>query len=167
MYFNAVKLIMKFHKSLLKDALYMASFPQTTVLLFFITEHCDGLAKYLFNPLILWCWNWNIQGGLGQHHALQWRHNELDGISNHQSQDCLLNCLFTRRSKKTSKLHVTGLCVGNSPVTGEFPAQMASNMENVSIWWRHHDGFWCCCCLWSIVLYTLHILLSNIPRYWK
>ena len=22
--------------------------------------------------------------------------------------------------------------------TGEFPAQMASNVENVSIWWRHH-----------------------------
>ena len=29
-------------------------------------------------------------------------------------------------------------CVGNSPGTGEFPAQMASNAENVSIWWRHH-----------------------------
>ena len=27
----------------------------------------------------------------------------------------------------------------NSPVTGEFPAQMASNAENISIWWRHHD----------------------------
>ena len=42
-----------------------------------------------------------------------------------------------RRSKKTSKLHVTGLCAENSPVAGEFPAQMASNAENVSIWWRH------------------------------
>ena len=40
---------------------------------------------------------------------------------------------FRSRSKKTSKLRVTGLCVGNSPVTGEFPAQMASNAENVSI----------------------------------
>ena len=39
---------------------------------------------------------------------------------------------------KTSKLRVTGLCAGNSPETGEFPAQMASNAENVSIWWRHH-----------------------------
>ena len=46
--------------------------------------------------------------------------------------------LFRRRSKKTSKLRVTGLCAGNSPVAGEFPAQMASNAENVSIWWRHH-----------------------------
>ena len=27
---------------------------------------------------------------------------------------------------------------GDSPVAGEFPAQKASNMENVSIWWRHH-----------------------------
>ena len=43
------------------------------------------------------------------------------------------------RSKKTSTLRVTGLCVGNSPITGEFPAQMASTAENVSIWWRHHD----------------------------
>ena len=41
-----------------------------------------------------------------------------------------LNRLFRRRSKKTSKLRVTGLCAGNSPVTGEFPAQMASNEEN-------------------------------------
>ena len=34
------------------------------------------------------------------------------------------------------------LC-GNSPGTGEFPAQMASNAENVSIWWRHHDIYFC------------------------
>ena len=40
--------------------------------------------------------------------------------------------------KKTSKLRVTGLCAGNSPGTGEFPAQRASYAENVSIWWRHH-----------------------------
>ena len=45
---------------------------------------------------------------------------------------------FRRRSRKTSKLRVTGLCAGNSPVTGEFPTQMASNAENVSVWWRHH-----------------------------
>ena len=43
------------------------------------------------------------------------------------------------RSKKTSKLRVTGLCARNSPETGEFPAQRASNAENVSIWWRHHE----------------------------
>ena len=48
-------------------------------------------------------------------HPLQWRHNEYDGVSNHQPHDCLLNHLFRRRSKKTSKLRVTGLYAGNSP----------------------------------------------------
>ena len=69
---------------------------------------------------------------------LQWRNNGHEGVSNHQPRHCLLNRLFRRRSQKTSKLRVTGLCAGNSPVTGEFTAQMASNAENVSIWWRHH-----------------------------
>ena len=41
--------------------------------------------------------------------------------------------------RKHQSLRVSGLCVGNSPGTGEFPAQMASNAENVSIWRRHHD----------------------------
>ena len=70
--------------------------------------------------------------------SLQWRHNGREGIPNHQPYNCLLNRLFKHRSKKTSKLSVTGLCAGNSPVTSEFPAQMASNAGNVSIWWCHH-----------------------------
>ena len=49
------------------------------------------------------------------HFSLHWRHNDHDGVSNHQSHGCLLNRLFRRRSKITSKLRVTGLCVGNSP----------------------------------------------------
>ena len=73
---------------------------------------------------------------------LQWRHNERDGISNHKRLDCLLKSLFRCRSRKTSKLPVTGLCEGNSLVTGEFPAQRASNVENVPIWWRHHAHCW-------------------------
>ena len=70
--------------------------------------------------------------------SLQWRHNEGDGVSNQQPHECLLKRLFKRRSKKTSKLRVTGLCEGNSWVTGEFPAQRPSYAEKVSIWWRHH-----------------------------
>ena len=70
--------------------------------------------------------------------SFQWHHNGRDDVSNRQPHDCLLNSLFGRRSKKTSKFRVTGLCEGNSPGTGEFPPQMASNAENVSIWWRHH-----------------------------
>ena len=68
--------------------------------------------------------------------TLLWRHNGHDGVSNHRRFDCL----FNRRSQETSKLRVTGLCAGNSPVTGEFPAQMAINAENVPIWWRHHEN---------------------------
>ena len=71
--------------------------------------------------------------------SLQWRHNGHDGVSNHKPHHCSLNRIFSRRSKKTSKLRFTGLCTGNSPVTSEFPAQMASNTENVSIWWCLHD----------------------------
>ena len=73
-------------------------------------------------------------------YPFQWRHNGHDGVSNHQPYDCLFNRLFRHRSKKTSKLRVTGLWEGNSPVTGEFPAQRTSNAENVSIWWRHHES---------------------------
>ena len=69
---------------------------------------------------------------------LLWRHNGRDGILIHQPHDCLLNRSFSRRSKKTSKLRVTGLCAWNSPATGELPTQMADNATNVSIRWRHH-----------------------------
>ena len=72
--------------------------------------------------------------------TLLWRHNGRDGVSDHQHRECSLNRLSRRRSKKTSKLRATGLFVGNSPVTGEFPAQRASNADNVSIWWRHHEN---------------------------
>ena len=74
----------------------------------------------------------------GFHMPLKWRHNERDGVSNHEPHDCLLNSLFKAKIKETSKLRATGLCEGNSPVTGEFPAQRASNAEKVSTWWRHH-----------------------------
>ena len=76
--------------------------------------------------------------------SLLWRHNGRGSVSNHQLHDCLLNRLFRHRSKKTSKFRVTGLCAWNSSGTGQFPAQMASNAENVSIWWRHHiQDFFC------------------------
>ena len=59
------------------------------------------------------------------------------GILQHRQQvailHCLLNCWFKRSSKKTSKLHVTGLRAWHSPVTSVFLAQKASNAENVSI----------------------------------
>ena len=108
-----------------------------------IPAHNDGYAKALChfcegNPsktgslLTQRASNAEIVLMLWHHLALRWRHNGHDGVSNHQHHRCLLNRLFGCRSKKTSKLRVTGFCAGNSP--GEFPAQMASNAENVSIW---------------------------------
>ena len=84
-------------------------------------------------------WSFNRNSNIFIHGTLRWRHNERDIIPNQQHLECLPTCLFRRRSKKISKLHVTGLCEGNSPVTGKFPAQRASDPENVSIWWRHHE----------------------------
>ena len=75
-------------------------------------------------------------------------------VSNHQPYDCLLKLLFRPRSKETPKVRVTDLCAGNSPVTGEFPAQRASNAENVSIRWRHHVATVVVARLW----WAMHIL---------
>ena len=61
-----------------------------------------------------------------------------DVVSNHQPHDCLLNRLFKARVKENIKAPRHWLCEGMSTVTGEFPAQRASNAENASIWWRHH-----------------------------
>ena len=95
----------------------------------------DLTLTWILTRTLAWIW----------HGLSQWRHNERGSVSNHQCLHCLLKCRFRRRTKKTSNLRVTGLCAGNSPVTGEFPAQKASNAENVSIWWRHHAWLW----LWS------------------
>ena len=62
--------------------------------------------------------------------TLQWRHNRLDGVSNHKPHHCLLSHLFGPRSKKTSKFCVTGLVRGihrepvNSPHKGPVTRKM-------------------------------------------
>ena len=99
--------------------------------------HCDSWR-------LLFCWKCHhtdlylLKAVSVTSFILQWYHNEHNGISNHQHLDCLLNRLFRRISKKTSKFHVTGICKGNPTVTGGFPSQRINNVENVSIWGRHH-----------------------------
>ena len=83
----------------------------------------------LLNPQVLVTHIGYICAGSDRRHTLRWRHNEQHSVSNHQPHDCLLNRIFRRRSKKTSKIRVTGLCARNSPGTGGFPAQMASYAE--------------------------------------
>ena len=78
--------------------------------------------------------------------SLQWRHHVNDGVSNHRGLDGFVNCLFRRRSKRISNLCVSGLCKGNSPVTGGFPSKSASNAESVSRSLRHNVAcvYWTC-----------------------
>ena len=89
-----------------------------------------------------------------------------DGVSNHQPHDCLLSHLFRRRSMETSKLHVTGLCVGNSPVTGKFPAQMASTVAKsfhlMTSSWNMNNLFSCMICWCLLDFYYLTHWHRNI-----
>ena len=81
-----------------------------------------------------WCY------GLFSSGALHYTDVIMSGMmSQLTSLTIVYSTVYSRhRSKKTSMLHIAGLCVGNSPVIGEFPAQRASNTENVSIRWHHH-----------------------------
>ena len=58
--------------------------------------------------------------------TVQWRHNKRDGRLKSPASRLFPNRIFRRRSKKTSKLRVTGLCAGNSPVTGEFNTSVSA-----------------------------------------
>ena len=121
------------------------SFPCHHIVIKFDTEHASATAVLWTNTIRQLEWKLSADEisqdlslrWVSGEYSSQWRHNERNCVLNHQPHDCLLNRLFRRRSKITSKLRVTGLCEGNSPVTGEFPTQRASNVEDVSIWWRH------------------------------
>ena len=110
-------------------------------------------------------------------YALRWRHNGHDSVSNHQPHHCLLNRLFRCRSKKTSKLRVTGLCVRKSPGTEESPPpppppkwpvtriffpfddvimgtkvliKYYTNVSSLKIIWNNFHFSWHACCTSSI-----------------
>ena len=87
-------------------------------------------------------------------HALQWPHNEHDGVSNHKRLDCSLSRLFKRKSKKTLKF-VTGQCEENSSVT----TQRSSNAEDVYIWLRHHVS--CAVIPWGSLITTRCTGINN------
>ena len=67
--------------------------------------------------------------------AIQWRHDEHDGVSNNRCLDCLLHRLFRCRSKKHQSPASLAFLRG---IHNWFSSQRASNVENVSISWRHH-----------------------------
>ena len=93
--------------------------------------------------------------------SLQWNHNECGSISKYRHLECLLNSMFRHRSKKRSKLHVTGLYEGNPLVMGGFPSQRASNIENASIWWHAQMIV-----LWYVYLFGRKWLINYFYYYW-
>ena len=70
--------------------------------------------------------------------TLQGGDHDRDGVLNHRRLDCLLNRLSRRRSKKTSKLCITGLSEENTAVNSGLSAQRTRNAEYVFIQGHHH-----------------------------
>ena len=60
------------------------------------------------------------------------------------------------------------LC-GKFTATGEFPVRMASNADNVSIWWRHHENgpLNHNLCLEHVWILEMHITLCSVRVYTK
>ena len=98
-----------------------------------------------------------------KHIALQWRHNDHDGVSNHQPHGCLLKRLFRRRSNKTSKLRVTGLCGGNSPGPVNFPHKGPVTQKMFSF--NRQSGEYSLCSTLMTMQWTIaHMFLPFHPQ---
>ena len=107
--------------------------------------------------------------------TLRWRNNGHDDVSNHQPHECLLNRLFRRRSKKISKLSVTGLCAGNSPhkwpVTGKMSPFDDVIMSTSSthtpgkckVIFIYHTAAWCIR-LCALSNHHFTVAPSSVPR---
>ena len=93
---------------------------------------------------------WSIPSGLFMNMPSdQWRW----GLTDNHYNDVIMSAMASQITSvsivyltvssgadlRKHQFRVTGLCLGNSPVTGKFPAQRASNAENVSIWPCHHE----------------------------
>ena len=77
---------------------------------------------------------------------VHWNTYEWSGVrfllcSPEKYEDTHINIAWWRHQIETFSA-LLAICAGNSPVPGEFPAQMASNAENVCISWRHHEMYW-------------------------
>ena len=131
-----IKAVLNFNST----SAYCSSTPLQTLNILELEQEC------FINPG--WCQGQLCNRSLRYEVTLRWRHNERDGVSNHQPPDCLLSRLFRRRSKKhqrTPSLAFEG--------TADFSTQRASNAGNVSIWWCHHDKLQLC---W-LYIYFFHV----------
>ena len=89
-------------------------------------------------------------------YSLQWRHNGRESVSNHQPHD-FYSIVYSDADQRKHQRSASLAFAGNSPGTGEFPAQMASYVENVSIWWRLHGN-----CAHFILLRRIFVCLFCI-----
>ena len=110
---------------------------------------------------------WFNTFGPEQNVSLQWRHNGRHSVSNHQPHDCFLNRLFRRRSKKTSKLCVTGLCAGNSPGPVNSPHKWPVTrkmfpFDDVIMWYFADGIFKCIFRLKLLIFYWKHISVKSV-----
>ena len=103
-----------------------------TCFFFLLTSHTLATLRILD----LWMLRPNI---------LSWHFNYSDVIMARWRLNSPASRLFTQpfipgQIKESIKAPRHWPLCGNSPVTGELTAQMGSNAENISIWWRHHGN---------------------------
>ena len=105
--------------------------------------------------------------------SLQRCHNERDSFSNHQRLNGLLNRLFRRRSKETSKLRVTGLCGGihRSPHKGPVTRKMFP-LDDVIMYFFSRNYFvmnykiMCLETKYKIVSYSQDYIINHKSKLW-
>ena len=93
--------------------------------------------------------------------ALHWRHNDHGGVSNHQPHGCLFNRLFWRRSKKTSKLRVTGLCVGNLPGLVNSPHKGPVTRKMFPFDWTYWPRFLLLLRIWLVSDEFINVIIQG------
>ena len=107
------------------------------------------------------------------HTALQWRHNERDGVSNHQPHDCLLNRLFGRRSNKHQSSASLAFVRGinrwpvNSPHKGPVTRKMFP-FDDVSMESDTYDGPGCsftCNLQWYIIMWIFLCKIDFVMKF--
>ena len=139
-----VKLCMYIHTYIY--IIYISKAQQIAIINFICTTLVLKNMKYIFVFLswtTQWCGSYDENVAVTIKMSSQWRHNERNGVSNHQPHDYHYHSTVylgadEKKTPKNPKAPCHWPLCGNSPVTSEFPAQMASSAENASIWWRHH-----------------------------
>ena len=102
-------------------------------------------------------------------HTRKCHYNDVTIASQITSLTIVYSTVYSRcRYKKTSKIRVTGLFFGgggggggDSPVTGEFSPQRASNGENISIWLMTSS------CYLRLLIHVLTSAAFQLNRRWN